>query len=235
MAIATQIRALAGLLVTAAFIPGETLTLDELLGRMQRSDSARAEALAHYKATRRYVLTNDRFSKRAEILAKIDYRHPGEKRFDVVSETGPGVLRNRVLRKMIESESEGSRPDKLNLTRINTANYTLRLLPAEMVDGREMFVLDLQPRSGSPYLIRGKAWVDAEEYAVVKMEGTLAKNPSFWTRETRIIARYGKFGDFWLPLSHHSSTDARFFGNTEVVMNCYDYELSPRPTAAALR
>jgi len=38
--------------------------------------------------------------------------------------------------------------------------------------------------------------VDAEDFAVVRSEAAPAKNPSFWSKETRIEQAYAKIGDF---------------------------------------
>lgn len=203
------------------------MTAHDVLARMRDTERVRNESLERYTATRRYVLTNLRFQKRAEIVARVNYSRPGRKEFEVISEAGPSVLRNHVLRKMMEAETEGSQPEKLGLSRISAENYNAKLEGTESVDGHLCYILSLTPRSSSPYLVRGRAWVDSVDFAVVKLEGILAKNPSFWTRETRVLHRYAKFGPFWLPVSNQSTTDARFFGNSEVTFTCYDYTVEP--------
>ena len=49
------------------------------------------------------------------------------------------------------------------------------------------------------YLYR-KNWVDAADFAISQIEAEPAKNPSFWIKKTEIHHRYGKLGEFWLPL-----------------------------------
>src|SRR5207244_50419 len=43
----------------------------------------------------------------------------------------------------------------------------------------------------------------------VRVEAVPAKNPSFWTKETRIDRAYAKVGNFWLPTSNRSSSAIR--------------------------
>ena len=40
----------------------------------------------------------------------------------------------------------------------------------------------------------------------MRMEGEPAKNPSFWTKDTKIEQVYAKVGNFWLPRSNRSTT-----------------------------
>jgi len=58
----------------------------------------------------------------------------------------------------------------------------------------------------SKLLYRGRIWVDAADFAVVRIEATPTKNLSFWTKETKIEQEYAKVGGFWLPLFNRSSS-----------------------------
>jgi hypothetical protein len=48
---------------------------------------------------------------------------------------------------------------------------------------------------------------------VVRIKAEPAKNPSFWTRSTRIEHRYVKVNDFWLPAHNRSLTSVRLGGS----------------------
>ncbi len=39
-------------------------------------------------------------------------------------------------------------------------------------------VLEVVPKTPNRFLIRGRIWVDAEDYAITGIEGTPARNPS---------------------------------------------------------
>jgi hypothetical protein len=66
--------------------------------------------------------------------------------------------------------------------------------------------------------------VDAEDYALARVEGEPAKNPSFWTRKVHFVQQYHKNGDYWFPLFTTSVTDARMFGTTDVRIRHFDYK-----------
>lgn len=196
-------------------------TADELLARIAKADRTRTAALTRYTAVRRYTLANERFKKRAEVMARIIYTHPGNKVFEILSESGSSVLRDRVLKRLIRTERELSQ--ERDTARINATNYSIHLLGTESLNGRASYVIELVPKASSPYLVQGRAWVDVEDFA--KVEGVLAKSPSMWTAAPRINHEYSKSGAFWLPAVYRSTADAPLFGRTDLVMECLDYRL----------
>jgi hypothetical protein len=85
------------------------------------------------------------------------------------------------------------------------------------------YVLTVEPRTNDKYLYRGRIWVDAGDYAVVRLEAEPAKNPSFWTKKAEIVQKYIKVGDFWLPAYNHSVTAIRLGGHAELTIDYKDY------------
>ena len=92
-----------------------------------------------------------------------------------------------------------------------------------MLAGERPIVIAVAPKTPNKYLLQGRIWVDADEYAVVRIDGKPAKNPSFWIKSVHFVHNYGKLGSFWFPVSDRSVTDARIFGNTEVTIEYFDY------------
>ena len=56
----------------------------------------------------------------------------------------------------------------------------------------------------SKFSIRGRIWVDGEDFAIARIEGQPAKNPSLWIRSVQVEQRYGRAGQFWLPASNQA-------------------------------
>jgi hypothetical protein len=204
----------------------EELPLPEIIERMSSTEAAQAQELKHYTSTRTYHLDNRRFNRTAEMAIRLTYRYPGRKDFEVLSESGPGPLRDRVLRRMVESEVEASGDELRRLNQLTPANYEFRLLRLDRDEGRPVFVLDAIPKTKSNYLIKGEVWVDAEDFGVSRVVGRPVKNPSFWIRGPRLVYRYAKFGSFWLPVSTDSQAEALLFGHTEVKIRYHDYRIN---------
>ena len=110
---------------------------------------------------------------------------------------------------------ETSRPNSRHKTRLVPENYEFHLVGSDYMEGRPGHVVEALPKRTDKYLFRGRVWVDAQDYAVARIEGQPAKSPSFWIHSTGFVAQYQKSGPFWYPTSTTSVTDARIFGNTD--------------------
>ena len=88
------------------------------------------------------------------------------------------------------------------------------------------YILSVEPRTNNKLLYRGRIWVDAEDFAVKRIEGAPAKNPSFWTKETKIVQVYTKVGDFWLPASNRSTSAIRLGGQANFTIDYQNYQIT---------
>ena len=198
---------------------------DEVVANMVQRDRERRSTLEAYTSERRYVLENAKHGKRAEMLVRMIQHKDGSKEFGVVSSTGWGGARKHVFSKLLEAEVEASRPGSPEEARMTPENYSFSMMGAEAVDGRQAYVIGVTPKKPKKYLMRGTVWVDAEDFAIVRMEGTPAKSPSFWIKSVQFFHKYEKHGGLWLAASDNSLSDARIFGPTELRIEYFDYVL----------
>ena len=205
-----------------------TPTADEVVRRLVEMDKRRASALAHYVSERRYFAENRKFAKHAEVDVQESYVPPDQKELKIVSESGSTVIRRRVIDKLIEAELDAIRDDNRDQTHITPENYTFHLSGTEKSDGYSCFILDVIPRSAKKYLMRGQIWVDKNDFAIVRMEGSPAKTPSIWTRRVRFVRRYEKHGEFWLPASLESESEIFIAGKSTLKIEYSDYRIEPR-------
>lgn len=199
-------------------------TADEVVANMNARDTLREAASGGYTGSREYVLDNHLFQKRAEMLARVTCDRTGTKHFEVISEDGWKSANKRVLRQMLATESDSSRPDTRPRNRITADNYSFRMIDTEERDGRTAYVIEVSPKREDKALFRGRIWVDTEDYALARVEGEPAKNPSFWTRKVQFLQEYYKAGEYWFPMETTSVTEARMFGATEVSIRYFDYK-----------
>jgi outer membrane lipoprotein-sorting protein len=206
-------------------------TADEIVTRMTAHDLARQSSVEGYSGMRRYILENQKFHKRAEMLVQVQGDKDGTKHFEVVSEDGWKAAHKHVLHKMLESEMEVSRPEKRASARLIPENYDFALVGTELVAGRTAYVLEVRPKRNEHYLFEGRIWVDAGDYALARAEGRPAKKPSFWTKSIHFVQIYQKCGPVWFPLSTQSVTEARLVGITDVSIEYFQYApRMPRPS-----
>jgi outer membrane lipoprotein-sorting protein len=209
--------------VIAADDSGTPPTAEEIVNRMAAHDLARQASIEGYAGMRRYVLENHKYHKRAEMLVQVQGDRDGTKHFEIVSEQGWGGARKHVFHKMLESETETSRPEIRANARLIPDNYDFALVGTELVAGRAAYVLEIKPKRNEKYLFQGRIWVDAEDYALARAEGGPAKKPSFWTKSIHFVQIYQKRGPAWFPLSTQSVTEAHLFGATDVSIEYFDY------------
>src|SRR5262249_34027192 len=142
------------------------------------------------------------------------------------------AAQKHVLRKMLESEEEASQPEARSKARLSLDNYEFQMVGIDQVDGRSAYAIDVSPNRKEKYLFRGRIWVDAEDCALVRVDGNPAKSPSFWTKSVHFTHSYQKNGTFWFPSTTDSLTDARIFGATALKIEYFDYKPRGLPVAA---
>ena len=195
---------------------GDSLpSADVVVARMLAHNAQRQIQLAGYRGMRRYVLENDRLNKHAEMLVRVEGDADETKHFEVVSEEGWNTAQKHVLQKMLDSEAEASSPEIRSKTRLSPDNYEFRMARTALLGDRMAYVIDVLPRRQEERLFEGQIWIDAQDYALARVEGKPAKNPSFWIRSVHFVHTYQKNGPFWFPVSTESVTEVRIFGEIE--------------------
>jgi hypothetical protein len=201
----------------------DSSSVADIVARMMERDHQRQSELHEYTSTRRYVLVNEKHHKRAEMTVKMRCLEDGSKQFDTISASGWGAARSHVFPKLLESEREASLPGARDRSRVTPENYSFELAGTDIIEDRAAYVINVTPRTDNKYLIHGRIWVDREDYAIVRIEGMPAKNPSFWVKSVHFVHSYCKTGSFWFPSSDRSLTNARIIGSTELTIEYFDY------------
>ncbi|UWZ85194.1 outer membrane lipoprotein-sorting protein [Occallatibacter riparius] len=205
-------------------------TADEVVARMMRADDERKSELTGYTALRRYEAVNS--TRHAELEVRLESAPDGSKSFTIISETGSSAIRKHVLYKILSEEREASKRESRTSTRIIPANYKFEVVGLETLDSGPAYVLSVTPKTENKYFIDGKVWVDANAYAIVRIEGRPARNPSFWVHNVHFVHTYQRVGQFWLASSTRTTSEVRIFGPSELTIDNSGYVLDP-PTRRA--
>lgn len=230
----TSILFLCLVAVAVGQVPDQPLTdANEVMARVLLRDTERESQSAGYAGHRRYIFDNDKMHKHAELVVDVLCETNGTKHFSVITEDGWKSANKHVLKKMLESESETSTPEIRPQTRLTADNYTFTLVQLEVIKDRLTYVIDVTPKRRDKYLMEGRVWIDAQDFAMVRAEGQPAHNPSFWTKSIHFVQQYQKSGSYWFPVSTMSVTEARFFGTTKVNINYFDYQPNSGSDVAA--
>jgi hypothetical protein len=195
------------------------LTAEEIAVRMMARNAERQRALEHYVAERTYRVEYKGAggAHTGAMAVHLEYAS-GQKRLTVVSEEGSKLICERVLRKLVESEEEASQGANQMQTMVSPESYNLELAGEETLDGIRTWVLKVSPKVESKFTYRGRVWVAENDYAIVRVLGEPAKNPSWWISRASFDWRYEKKGEFWLPESNVARSHVRMGGDATLTI-----------------
>jgi Outer membrane lipoprotein-sorting protein len=202
------------------------LNIDQIVARLTAANKRRSEDLEGYSEKRQYSVTYHGFPARlsASMVVEATYKAPETKHFRILSMTGSKLLGDRVLKRLLATEEAAARHPQE--TALDAANYSFTLLGEEPVEGRPCYLLAVVPKTDSKLLYRGRIWVDADDYAVTKIDASPEQNPSFWIRSTEIHHVYEKTGPFWLPEHNESDTRVRLGGSAVLTIDYGAYQIT---------
>jgi hypothetical protein len=217
------------LTVSAGASSGVTSDATERL--MAALDRAARRPARAYKAVR---------SLRAELVEKgecgwmevrTDFTPERGLTYSVISEGGSPRIRGRALKNLLDREVEASRNAEAREAAFSTDNYRYEL--GGMLSNAVQ--IGLTPRREDPRLIDGVATMDQRTAELSRVEGDLAKSPSFWLKRVRIARRYAAFGGSTLPVQFESFAHVRMFGPAHMVMTIKYLSIDGLPVADRLQ
>jgi hypothetical protein len=178
------------------------------------------EPLVTYRGTRHLEGRNERYNVSGwmEIAAELtaDGFH-----YRVIDEGGSDLIRGRVFRSMLDNEEQIFANGDMARSSITPINY--ELTTAE-VSEPGLVKLFARPKRKDVTLIDGAVYITDTDADLVRVEGRLAKSPSFWTRRVDVVKHYARVGGLRVPVRVESTAQIRFAGTSTMTMT-YDYDM----------
>jgi hypothetical protein len=202
------------------------LSGDDVIARMLERNRLRSEQLRRYSAVRTYEIRNPEGKLAAQAVVRVEYQAPDKKTFNKTSEKGSGLVRHLVFDRLIQSESETSSGREHHDSAITSANYTFTLAGEEDLGPDHCFVVEATPKRREKYLFEGKIWIDADDFAVVKIAGHPAKKPSFWINRAEFVRQYQRIAGFWLPFRDETSVEVKMYGRRAFTVDHQQYVIN---------
>jgi hypothetical protein len=212
------------------------LSADQVARKLQERNAQRAAALGQFSGTRVYRMQYSGFpsDRTAEMVVNVTYLAPDSKVFVVVSQSGSKFILDHVFKKLLEGEQEATSDENRRNTAYSSENYEFTSAGYETTADGSQYVLNLLPKTRNKFLYRGKIWVDAKDFAVVRIEGEPARNPSMWIKKTEVKHRYIKVNNFWLPAENHTESFIRLGGRAVLSIEYKDYRITKSAPMAGL-
>ena len=172
-----------------------------------------------YRAYRRMYAQNEKFDKEAwlEAWTELD----GDTfRYEIVSERGSEYVLNKVLKAVLAREQELIDNGEAGRAELTPANYQFDE-PARQGTGVRYILI--KPKRKDILLVDGRMVLTQDGTDLLRVEGRLAKNPSFWTNTVNIIREFARLDGVRVPLTTESIARLKFAGRARMTVH-YEYE-----------
>jgi hypothetical protein len=212
------------LLAGSAVLPARetAATNNPLANLFSRSE----QPLNQYRALRRMHTVSDSGKYEAWLDAWTELKD-GRFSYEIVSERGSDMARGKVLRPMLAREQEHVNQGDGSKSEYTQDNYEFQEVGR---DGDGARVVQIRPRRHDVLLVEGRAVLN-DGGELLRVEGKLSKNPSFWTSLVNIVRRYARIGGVRVPVATETTAKVKFVGTAQMEV-FYDYQsVNGRPVA----
>jgi hypothetical protein len=174
--------------------------------------------LREYQAVRHMHAYSENLKHEAWLDAFTELKD-GQLSYKIVSERGSETVRNRVLRSVLEHEQELTNKGETARGELSSANYEFT---EQGYDENGARVVQIKPRRQDVLLVDGHA-VLSDTGDLLRVEGRLSKNPSFWTSLVNIVRRYARIAGVRVPVATKTTAKVKFVGTARLDVS-YDYQ-----------
>lgn len=227
-----------GVLLLAAFLmPQRTIAdappLDaaDVLRHIDAAVLARVNRIAGYTVIEHYAVYHgdDQTHPTAEMTVKTTYQRDAGKSYQILSESGSGIVRKLGLYPLLENEKKINLPGNVEHSWITTANYEMKVEPGlHLQGGRNCLRVSITPRQKAPNLIVGSIWVDSADYTIVRLEGVASKVPSVFAGTTHMMRQYANIQGFAMATHARAESSTFLYGKTVVTIDYSNYSIQTR-------
>src|ERR1051326_5486600 len=141
--------------------------------------------------------------------------------YEITKSEGSSIIVKHVLMKALDAEQDAvqSAANKAQ-SALTPANY--EFLEMNPLGGRLVRV-NVKPKRSHVMLINGHLVIESDSADLVRVDGELAKRPSFWTRRVHVTREYDRVAGVHVPISMKSTADVLIVGQSTFAM---DYKYS---------
>ena len=186
--------------------------------------------LHQYRALRRMHARSEKFDQEGwmEAWTELDGR---TFRYEIVSERGSDMVRKKVLKALLDREKELIAAGEPARAELSSDNYEF----AEETSGPDGKYIVIKPKRKDVLLVDGRMVLSPDGRELLRVEGVLSKNPSFWTSLVNVIRHYARLDGVRVPIATESIAKVKFAGKSRLQVD-YEYEsINGRPVSLQAR
>jgi len=190
---------------------------------------AQDDAQPAYRAIRHLEAENG--SRTGWLDAFTEYSPAAGFHYQITGEGGAGFIRGRVLKAVLEGERTVIAQGESSRSSLDTTNYTFQ---PKGIDDDGLAIVLLSPRRKERVLVSGTMALSTSDGALVRLQGRLAKSPSFWVKDVDIVRSYRRIEGSVLPVELESRAQLRFLGTATFRMTYVYLEIDGRKVKSLL-
>lgn len=201
----------------------QKVDLPTIVQKVEEAAKANRASYRPYVVTREYrFYGSDLQNPKSEVKAEINFVPPRHQDYKIVnadgSSRGESIVRH-LLEDQTKAANSGQAPGA-----VSHENYNFAYLGEARLDGHDCYVLRLLPKREEKSLVDGQAWVDQHTYLVRRIDGEMAKMPSWWLKSVHVTLDFGNFDGMWLQEGTRAVADVRIFGKHTFTSKAVDLE-----------
>lgn len=226
-------RVLIGLsiLATAAVIaPRVQATVPDAANNSIQQFLAQNDAQPSYRAIRRLEARSG--DRHGWLEAVTEYSDQKGFDYEITAEGGSSVIRGKVLRAVLQGEREVISQGDTARSSLARENYNFQ---PNGVDDDGLANVLLSPRRREPVLVDGTMFLQPADGNLVRLEGRLARSPSFWVKNVDIVRKYERIAGVVVPVALESTAQVRLLGGAATLRMTYTYsEIDGRTVSSSV-
>jgi hypothetical protein len=191
-----------------------SLEFGSVIQRLEQAQRS-ANPQTSYQVIRQYQLLGGSSSRvSSTVVAEVDYSPPDRETYVIQEHSGSG-RGEEVVRRILDHETAliAGGPASRSGALLTRDNYAFVDLGEGMLQGRTFYLVGLAPKRKEKELIVGRAWVDKNTFLVRRVEGELAKSPSWLLKKVSVRLDFSEVSGVWLQSAMEATADARFVGS----------------------
>ena len=169
---------------------------------------AQGDVLRPYRATRHLEAAFG--SERGWMDVVTEYSLPADFRYQITANRGSDWVQEKVLRAVLNGERDLIAQGMIGRALLTPENYVFR---ANGIDDHGLAEIRLAPRRNERLLIAGVMLLNSANGDLVRIQGRLAKSPSFPIKSVYVVRAYERIGGAVVPVSLEAKTTTWLLGS----------------------
>jgi len=156
-----------------------------------------------------------KFKKQGKLHALRNISKLGKITYKALGFSGDNVVKTEVIANYLKAEVEAAAKGSSDVA-LTPEHYKFKYKGTQDWNGRQVYVLHVNPREKKVGLFKGELWLDAETYMPVRESGAFVKSPSFMLKKMQFVRDYELQDGVSMPQRTESRVETRFFGSVEL-------------------